>query len=79
MLRSNIAQRSYQLGCISAIVAVIYRALWLGAIGPQLFGEAPRIAPHNFVDLSILLLVISIATNANAMFHHEESKPVKTA
>ena len=78
MLRSNIAQLSYQLGCISAITAVIYRALWLGAIGPRLFGEAPRITSHNFVDLSILLLVISIASNANAMFHHEANKPVKT-
>jgi hypothetical protein len=79
MLRSNIAQWSYQLGCISAIVAVVYRALWLGSIGARLFGGTPRIVPHNFVDLSILLLVISIATNANAMLHHEGGKPAKTA
>lgn len=67
MLGSRIAEWSYRLGCVSAVVAVIYRALWFGGIGMRLFGAAPRVAPHNFVDLSILLLVISVASNAQAM------------
>jgi putative exporter of polyketide antibiotics len=79
MLRSRTAEWSYRLGCVSAAVAIVYRALWFGGIGARLFGVAPRVVPHNFVDLSILLLVISIASNARAIFPREEGKPVKTA
>ncbi len=77
MFRSRIAEWSYQLGCVSAAVAIIYRILWVGGLGTRLFG-APRIVPHNFIDLSILLLVISIASNAHALVHREDSKPVAT-
>jgi hypothetical protein len=37
-------------------VAIVHRALLLG--DPRLFG-APRVVPHNFRDLSILLFVVS--------------------
>lgn len=63
MSRSRIAEWSYQLGGVSAAVAIIYRVLWFGELGARLFGAAPRVVPHNFLDLSILLLVISIASN----------------
>jgi hypothetical protein len=76
MFRQKIAEWSYQLGFISAVVAVIYRALWFGGIGARLFGAAPRIVPHNFVDLSILLFVISIASNADALVHRDEGRPL---
>jgi len=77
MFRSRIAEWSYQLGCVSAAAAIVYRVLWIGGLGARLFG-APRIVPHNFMDLSILLLVISIASNAHALVHREDGKPVAT-
>ena len=77
MFRSRIAEWSYQLGCVSAVAAIVYRVLWVGGFGARLFG-APRIVPHNFMDLSILLLVISIASNAHALVHREDGKPVAT-
>ena len=60
MFRSKVAEWSYQLGCVSALVAIVYRALWVGGLGARLFGAAPHIIPHNFLDLGMLLLVISI-------------------
>jgi hypothetical protein len=66
MFQSRIAEWSYCLGCISAAVAIVYRALWLGSLGARLFG-APRVLPHNLMELSILLFVVSIASNARAM------------
>ena len=68
MSQSRIAEWSYYLACGSAAVAIIYRAFWFGSLGARLFG-APRVVPHNFVDLSILLFVVSIASNARAMVH----------
>jgi hypothetical protein len=53
-------------------VAIVYRALWFA----RLFG-APRVVPHNFLDLSILLFVGSIASNARGMVHHEDGKAVR--
>ena len=73
MFGSRIAKWSYQLGCISAAVAIIYRILWL-AMGARLFGPVPRVIPHNFMDLSILLLVISIATSTQTLIHREDGK-----
>jgi hypothetical protein len=78
MLRSRIAEWSYRLGSVSAAVAIIYRALWFGGIGARLFGVAPRIVPHNFVDLSILLLVISVASNADTVAQRAYAQPVGT-
>lgn len=77
MFRSRIAEWSYQLGCLSAVVAIVYRVFWFGGLGARLFG-APRVVPHSFVDLSILLLVISIASNGDALVHREDSKTVTT-
>ena len=78
MLRSGVAEWSYRLGCVSAAVAIIYRVLWFGGIGARLFGAAPRIVPHNFMDLSILLLVISIATNFQTLINREDSKTLSS-
>jgi hypothetical protein len=75
MFQSKIAEWSYYLGCVSAAVAIVYRALWFG--GARLFG-APRVVPHNFLDLSILLFVVSIASNARAMVHREDGKAAAT-
>ena len=73
MFQSRIAEWSYYLACVSAAVAIIYRALWFGGLGARLFGE-PRVVPHNFVDLSILLFVVSIASNARMIVHREDGK-----
>jgi hypothetical protein len=73
MFQPRIAEWTYYLGCISAAVAIVYRALWFGGLGARLFG-APRAVPHHFLELSILLFVVSIATNARAMVHREEGK-----
>jgi len=77
MLQSTIAEWSYYLGCLSAAIAIIYRIFWFGGLGARLFGAAPRIVPHSFVDLSILLLVLSIASNARGMVRRDDAKPVK--
>ena len=74
MFGSRIAEWSYWLGCISAAVAVIYRVLWL-AVG-AVFGPVPLVLPHNFMDLSILLLVIAIATNTQTLIHRDDGKEV---
>jgi hypothetical protein len=78
MFRSRIAEWSYQLGCVSAVVAIIYRFCWFGGLGPRLFGAVPHIVPHNFMDLSILLLVISIATNFQTLINREDSKTLSS-
>ena len=77
MFQSRIAEWSYYLGCLSAAGAIVYRALWFGGLGARLFG-APSAVSHNFLDLSILLFVISIASNARAMVHREDSKTAAT-
>lgn len=75
MLQSRMAEWSYYLGCVSAATAIVYWAVLFGS--PHLFG-APRIAPHHFVDLSILLFVVSIASNTRAIVHREEGKATAT-
>ena len=77
MLQSTIAQWSYYLGCLSAAIAIIYRIFWFGGLGARLFGAAPRVVPHSFVDLSILLLVLSTASSARRMVRPDNGKPVK--
>jgi hypothetical protein len=67
MSRSKIAEWSYRLGCLSAVVAIVYRMFWFGGLGARLFGAEPHIIPHNFLDLSMLLLVISVASNLFAL------------
>ena len=71
MSPSKIADWSYKLGSVTAAVAILYRLLWFGGLGARLFGVAPRVVPHNFLDLSILLFVISIASNAHDMVHRD--------
>jgi hypothetical protein len=78
MFRSRIAKWSYQFGWLSAAVAIIYRVFWFGGLGARLFGAAPHIVPHNFMDLSVLLLVISIATNFQTLIHREDSKTLSS-
>jgi uncharacterized membrane protein YidH (DUF202 family) len=73
MFQSRIGEWSYYFGCASAAVAIVYRAFWFGSLGPRLFGSA-RVAPHHLMDLSILLFVVSIASNVHAMVHREDSK-----
>jgi hypothetical protein len=73
MFQSRIAEWSYYLGCVSAAAVIVYRALWFGSLGARLFG-APRVLPHNLMELSILLFVASIASNARAMAHREDGK-----
>ena len=73
MSQSKIAEWSYYLGCVSAAVAIVYRALWFGGLGARLFG-APRVVPHNLLELSILFFVVSIASNACVMAHREEGR-----
>jgi hypothetical protein len=77
MFRSRIAEWSYQLGYVSAAVAILYRLLWFGSLGARLFG-APRVVPHNFRELSILLLLISIASNARTLVQRDEGKVAGT-
>jgi Na+-translocating ferredoxin:NAD+ oxidoreductase RnfD subunit len=74
MFQPRIAVWCYYVGLLSAVVAIFYRVVWFGGLGARLFGPAPRIVAHNFLDLSILLFVISIATNAHAMVHGESGK-----
>jgi len=76
MFQSKIAELSYYLGCVSAAAAIVYRVLWFGGLGRRLFG-APSVVPHNFMELSILLLVLSIASNAHEMVHRDASRAVK--
>jgi hypothetical protein len=64
MFQSRIAEWSYYLGCLSAAVTIVYRALLLA--DPRLFGPA-RVVPHQFLELSILLFLVSIASTARAM------------
>ena len=78
MFQSRIAEWSYYLACVSAVVAIVYRVLWFGGWGARLFGTPP-VVPHNFLDLSILLFVISIASNARAMVHREDGKAAATS
>jgi len=71
MFQSKIAEWSYYLGCITAAVTIVYRALLLA--NPRLFGT-PRVAPHQFLELSILLFAVSIASTACAMARLGEGK-----
>lgn len=64
MFQSRIAEWSYYLGCLSAAVTIIYRALLL--VDPRLFAPT-RVVPHQFLELSILLFVVSIASTARVM------------
>ena len=72
MLRSRIAKWSYQFGCVSAAVAIIYRVFWFGGLGSF------QVVPHHLMDLSILLLVISIATNFQTLINRDDCKTLSS-
>ena len=74
MFQSKIAEWAYYLGFLSTATAIVYRLFWFGALGARLFGAAPRIVPHNFLELSILLFVLSIASNTRALVYPDERK-----
>jgi len=74
MFQSKIAEWSYYLGCISTAAAIVYRLFWFGGLGARLFGAAPRVVPHSFLDLSILLFVLSIASSTLALGRTDERK-----
>lgn len=71
MFQSRIAEWSYYFGCLSAAVTIVQRALLLA--DPRLFGPA-RVVPHQFLELSILLFVVSIASTARAMDRLRDGK-----
>jgi hypothetical protein len=68
MFQSRIATWSYYLGFVSAAAALVYRVLWFGSLGVRLFGVS-RVLPHNLLELSILLFVVSIASNVHKTAH----------
>jgi hypothetical protein len=74
MFQSKIAVWSYYLGCVSTAAAIVYRLFWFSGLGARLFGAAPRVIPHSFVDLAILFFVLSIASNTPAMVRPDERK-----
>jgi hypothetical protein len=73
MFRSRIAEWSYQLGCISVVAAILYRLLWFIGLGTRL-PENPPLVPHNLMDLGILMLLISLASNAEVLVRREDGK-----
>jgi len=79
MSHSKIAEWSYQLGIVGAVAAVAYRLLWFGDLGPRLYG-AVHVLPYNLLQLSVLVFLISIASNARviAMQSRAEDRPSAT-
>jgi hypothetical protein len=71
IFQSKIAEWLYYLGCVSAAMVIVYRVLWFA--GANVFG-APCVVPHNVLDLSILMFVVLIASNARAVVHPEDGK-----
>ena len=76
MLQSKIAEWSYYLGCASTAAAIVYRLFWFGGLAARLFGAAPHVVPHSFLDLGVLLFVLSIASNSRAMVRPDERKAI---
>ena len=74
MFRSRIAEWSYQLGCVSAVVAIIYRLFWFGGLGARLFGAAPRVVPHSFSKRVRASGLSTLATGTLTVIHREDSK-----
>ena len=66
MTGSKIGEWSYQLGIVCAVVAVVYRLLWFGALGSRLYG-AIHVLPYNLLQLSVLGFLISIASHARCI------------
>ena len=66
----TIAKLTYQGGMVMGVVAVLYRLLTIGAFGESI-ARATTIAPRNVLQLSVLLLVMSIASE---MYAREAAK-----
>ncbi|MGH9554523.1 MAG: hypothetical protein ACRD2Y_01755 [Terriglobales bacterium] len=60
-----IAKFTYRWGMVVAVVAVVYRLLSATALGEAVY-RATTIQPRNCLQLSILLLLMSIASEAYA-------------
>ena len=56
---------TYLLGFLSAVAAVVYRGLLMLGVGADL-AAATNVQPRNFLQLSILLLVLCLATDVYA-------------
>jgi len=74
MIQSKIAKWSYYLGGVSTAAAIVYRLFWFGTLGARLFGATPHVVPHSFLDLGVVLFVLSIASNTRPMGRSDERK-----
>ena len=70
--RVVVLPRLRQCGSGNRLPGIVVR--WIGCTPFR----RPQLVPHNFLDLSILLFVISIASNARAMVHREDGKATAT-
>jgi hypothetical protein len=61
----TIAKLTYQGGMAMGAVAVLYRLLSIGPLGESI-ARATTIAPRNALQLSVLLLLMSLASGAYA-------------
>ncbi len=61
----SIAKLTYQWGMAVAAVAVVYRLLVGSALGQAVF-QATTVRPENCLQLSVLLLLMCIASEAYA-------------
>jgi len=61
----SLIRLTYLLGFLSAVTAVVYRGLLMFGVGVQ-FAAAINVQPRNFLQLSILLLVLCLATDVYA-------------
>lgn len=68
MFQPKIAEWSYYLGCLGAAAAIVYRAFWFGGLGARIYGTL-HVLPYQLAELSLLLLVVSIASNAHVVAH----------
>ena len=61
----SIAKFTYRWGMVVGVVAVAYRLLFITALGEKI-SRATNIEPRNGLQLSVLLLLMSIASAAYA-------------
>jgi len=61
----SIAKFTYQWGVVVAVVAVVYRLLSITAVGKAI-AKTTTVDPQNCLELSVLLLLMCIASEAYA-------------
>ncbi len=61
----SIAKFTYQWGVVVGVVGVVYRLLAITAVGKEI-ARTTTIDPRNCLQLSVLLLLICIASEAYA-------------